>query len=214
MTEQLEHELRHLFAEDAERAPAATDLAAGALRRVRRRRNTRLAWAAGALVAASLATVALLGGGLLGGQPTGVVSPPTVAPQGPLPDGGSASCVEQYSPAAVNGRSFAFDGTVTAIGPGRSDRADTGLDLVAATFTVNEWFEGGSGSAVTVDITPPDAAPSSGASAPAYEVGTRLLVSGEPRWGGAPLTDAIAWGCGFTRYYDEETASSWRAASR
>jgi hypothetical protein len=49
-------------------------------------------------------------------------------------------------------------------------------------------------------------------SAPAYGIGNRLLVSGMPRRGGAALTDAIAWGCGFTRYYDKATADSWRAA--
>jgi hypothetical protein len=39
-------------------------------------------------------------------------------------------------------------------------------------------------------------------SPPSYSVGTRLLVSRE---------DAIAWGCGFTRYVDEETAAAWRS---
>jgi hypothetical protein len=72
----------------------------------------------------------------------------------------------------------------------------------------------GSGPTVTVDITPPQAGRSIDMSelVPAYGVGTRLLVSGAPRWGGSALTDAIAWGCGFTRYYDEATANSWRAA--
>jgi len=67
---------------------------------------------------------------------------------------------------------------------------------------------------VTLDMTPPQ--PDRGQavleSALSYGVGTRLLVSGEPRWGGAPLTDAIAWGCGFTRYYDPATADAWRNA--
>lgn len=49
-------------------------------------------------------------------------------------------------------------------------------------------------------------------SGPSYGLGTRLLVSGEPRWGGGALTDAMAWGCGFTRYYDKATADNWRAA--
>jgi hypothetical protein len=26
------------------------------------------------------------------------------------------------------------------------------------------------------------------------------------------MADAIAWGCGFTRYYDAETAQSWENA--
>ncbi len=49
---------------------------------------------------------------------------------------------------------------------------------------------------------------------PAYEVGKPLLVSGEPRWGGAPLKDAIAWSCGgFTRYYEPSVAAEWRTAT-
>jgi hypothetical protein len=39
-------------------------------------------------------------------------------------------------------------------------------------------------------------------SPPSYAVGTRLLVSGE---------DQIVWACGFTRYFDEETAAAWRS---
>ena len=49
---------------------------------------------------------------------------------------------------------------------------------------------------------------------PAYQIGTRLLVSGTPRWGGAPLADPIAWGCGFTRYYSRATAAEWSTATR
>ncbi len=46
----------------------------------------------------------------------------------------------------------------------------------------------------------------------AYGVGSRLLVSGEARWGGSPLEDPIGWGYGFSRYYDPETATAWRDA--
>jgi hypothetical protein len=210
MTERLEHELRQLFAEDAERATAPLRLAEQARRQVRHRRNIRLAWGSGALVAATAIAVAVVGGGgLLGGEPTGSPSPPVAAAQGPLPDGGAASCVEEYSPAAVTGRAFAFDGTVTDIGPARGD---AGLDLAAVSFTVHEWFAGGSGAAFTVDMTPPQAGGGTEDSPPAYAVGTRLLVSGEDRWGEASLDDAIAWGCGFSRYYDQTTANRWRTA--
>jgi hypothetical protein len=47
---------------------------------------------------------------------------------------------------------------------------------------------------------------------PLYEEGTRMLISGEPRWGGQPLDDAIAWSCGFTSYYEVNVADEWRAA--
>jgi hypothetical protein len=46
---------------------------------------------------------------------------------------------------------------------------------------------------------------------PPYAVGTRLLISGESRWG-AGLSDAVAWGCGFSRYHSTAEASEWRDA--
>lgn len=131
---------------------------------------------------------------------------------GPLGENGSAaSCVESYNIKSIGNRAFAFDGTIASIGDGAMDKADNGqLDTVAVTFQVNEWFKGGAGETVTVDLM----APSNniaGDETPAYEEGTRLLVSGEPRWGGAPLDDAIAWFCGgFTRYYEPAVADDWR----
>ena len=113
-------------------------------------------------------------------------------------------------------RAFAFDGTVTEIGKGTTNRPGSGhIDFSAVTFAVNEWFHGGSGSTVTIDMLDPSRSISEsidGKAPPSYAVGTRLLVSGEPRWGGVPLADAIGWGCGFTRYYDAATADEWRAA--
>lgn len=103
-----------------------------------------------------------------------------------------------------------------------TNRTAAVLPLVAVTFHVNQWFRGGSlvsATSVTVDIAPP--IPVDGRSTDdmamagqTYGVGTRLLVSGEPRWEGASLSDLIAWGCGFTRYQDPDTADSWRAAVR
>jgi len=133
-------------------------------------------------------------------------------------DSESQSCVEGYSPMAVAGRSFAFDGTVIAIGAPVSNSNGPGrdpLEVVGVTFRVNEWFRGHSGEVAVVDLYPPNS--TIGAielPAPAYEIGSRLLVSGEPRWGGAPLDSAIAWPCGFTRYFDPRTAAEWAAATR
>lgn len=125
----------------------------------------------------------------------------------PLDTASAALCVANYSPAAVADRSFAFDGTIRAVGEGTSNKPDKGdLDTVAVTFDVTEWFRGGEGPTVTVDM-------GRGAE---RAVGDRLLVSGEPRWGGAPLQDAIAWGgeCGgFTQTYDPAVAAEWRAAT-
>ena len=195
MTEQLEEDLRTLFHEDALRAPGASTLAGDVRRLTRRRRRVQFAWGgAGAALAASVALAAELGGG-------GVS----------VPDSGMASCVESYDVgASVAGRAFAFDGTVAAIGPASTDREGLDSGLVGVRFEVNEWFAGGNPDTVVVDLTQPDL-PGLDEVPPAYGVGTRLLVSGEPRWGGAPLDDPIAWGCGFTRYYDEATAGSWRA---
>jgi hypothetical protein len=141
---------------------------------------------------------------------------PTADRTGPLPDGADASCVESYAPQAVSNRSFAFDGEVVKIGASVSDRGDgADLNLPGVTFEVREWFSGGQGDTVTVDMQGAAAdSASSSELGDAYDIGSRLLVSGEPRWGGSPLTEPIAWGCGFSRYYDAETAAAWRDASR
>ena len=145
------------------------------------------------------------------------VAPPSVADgrTGPVgEDGRAASCAEGYSSKTIGNRSFAFDGTITKIGPGSTNKPDRGiLDTAAVSFAVDEWFKGGLGDSVTVDLMAlPSAVADDGT--PAYEVGTRLLVSGEPRWGGPPLQDAIAWSCGgFTRYYEPAVADDWRTGT-
>lgn len=137
---------------------------------------------------------------------------PTADRRGPLPDGGAASCVESYDPEAVTGRAFAFDGVVVAVGPSVSDRGDEAdLGLPGVTLEVREWFAAGRGDTVTVDLQPPTTGTTDPADPEyAYGVGSRLLVSGEARWGGAPLESPIAWGCGFSRYHDPGTAAAWR----
>jgi hypothetical protein len=160
----------------------------------------RLIWGAAALVVSTAAVVGVVALAELG-EPE---------PEGPTPSSMAPSCVETYLPTAIASRAFAFDGTVTGIGPARTNRTpaeDYGLNGV--TFAVSEWFHGGTGDTVAVDLPPPGA----GESAPSFAVGTRLLVSGEPRWGGAALADPIAWPCGFTRSYDAATATAWRGAS-
>ncbi|GAA3244354.1 hypothetical protein ACFO1B_32040 [Dactylosporangium siamense] len=190
-----------------------------AARRGQRRLNVVAATAAVAVVlGGGVAARGLWGGsGDLGQAPPATPSPatsfaatpynPITGRTGALPEGGIFDCVERYSPETVATRAFAFDGVVAAIGPARSNRPDMGqLDLVAVTFTVGEWFAGGSEPNAVVDMYP--AVNINGTAA--WAIGSRLLVSGGPRWGGAPLDAAIAWPCGFTRYYDPETAKSWR----
>jgi len=113
-----------------------------------------------------------------------------------------ASCVEGYNLTTLQGRAFAFDGTVSGIAAIQPPQADTDAraGYLAVSLTVHEWFRDGDQSSVTVTSV-------EGAS---FGVGTRLLVTGEPRFGGPPLQAPVAWSCGFTRDYDQSTAAAWR----
>lgn len=195
--------------------------------RGRRRDRGRMiaAAAAVALVAVTTAALALPDSQgqrserLAGEPPVSEPVPPAWdGRSGPLAEEGitRASCVETYSPTSLVNRAFAFDGTVSEIGASVTNRAGKGqLELAGVTFTVNTWYRGGEQDTIAVDLPRPVPAGSAvGQTGPSYEVGSRLLVSGEPRWGGAPLDQPIAWtACGgFTRYYDPETAEIWRGA--
>jgi hypothetical protein len=239
---QTEQDLRELFASQASGAPTADGLADGALVKVRRRRSVQrgvlggvgvLALAGVMLVSWTRADAPTLPGGptpvAQGSSPSSTSTPGSLnpfAPQG-SPTAGPAvgisgdaqSCAVEYSPAEVSLRAFAFDGTVVSIGAPLSNRAGSGvLPLAGVTFHVNDWFKGGSGDTVTVDMNQPSQAGNTGSSSSenglGYAVGTRLLVSGEPRWGGAPLDAAIAWTCGFTREYSPPVAAQWAQATR
>jgi hypothetical protein len=123
------------------------------------------------------------------------------------------SCIEEYSPGTLVQRSFAFDGTVASI----ELRSDSHLpsednQVHWVTFAVNRWFRGGSVSQVGVWIDSLNLETSVGTIE--AEPGTRLLVAGEPRWGGEPLQDPIAWPCGFTQPWTPGTAADWEAAFR
>lgn len=138
---------------------------------------------------------------------------PTVGRTGPLADGGASSCVRSYAAKAVGELGFAFDGVVVEFGASVSDRGDDAdLGLAGVTFEVREWFSGGQGETVTVDMQHPSEDALVSNADYAYGVGSRLLISGQPRWGGPPLQQPIAWGCGFSRYHDPATATAWREA--
>ena len=206
------------LAEDVHVGPAPIGDLLHRGRAARRRRRWVVAGAAAAcLLVAGVAVITTTGGDSGGPTSREALGDPTGGRRGELPTSGAASCVATWTedrPIAEQ-RDFAFDGVVTDIGPGRTNRPDSGeLGLVSVTFRVQEWFAGGTGPEVAVDMDPPlqEGQGRSGSDDdPAYAVGSRLLVSGAPRWGGAPLEDPIAWGCGFTRYYDQDTADSWRA---
>lgn len=174
----------------------------------RRRRWTVLTLiAAACLVAATLVFI----GWRSVGSPAPAATPQVVSGHGALPQGDQASCAKQYSPREVARRAFAFSGAVRSIGASRTNRKGVELPLVSATFSVDRWFSGGSGPVVTVDIADPKGR--SSLEPPPFTVGTRLLVSGEHRWGEASVKDLLAWSCGFTRYDDPATAEQWRAAT-
>ncbi|WP_040339537.1 hypothetical protein [Candidatus Blastococcus massiliensis] len=231
---ELEHTVRSALRAIADDAgtPAGQATARRAVERHRRDRRRRAGFLATAAAVTAVVAGVVAAGTLSGPAPEapiaaaveateegapapGAPSPSSApAPEPPVSatGGSAAECVEAYSPAAVAGRAFAFDGTVTAIGPARQDPTGSLTPISAVTFRVHDWYRGGSGETVTVDlntITGRRMIPS----IPDYQVGTRLLVSGEPRWGGAPLDAPIAWGCGFTQPYDARTAAAWAAVT-
>ncbi|MFE9205609.1 hypothetical protein [Micromonospora sp. NPDC007230] len=219
-----EQQLRDLFAADAARAPRASGLADGALRKVRHRRRVRTAWVSG--VAVSAVSLVVAGGMAVPRSDSPSIGAPSVVPTfgragEPVPGEEAAiSCVVEYSLPEVAKRAFSFDGTVIAIGPAR-ERPGSVPFGVGVTLRVHQWFRGGTSDTVTVNMPAPQfAATDDGLhnnfGSPTYGVGTRLLVSGEPRWGGEPLDYPIAWwGCGgFTRYYSPQVAAAWERATR
>lgn len=130
----------------------------------------------------------------------------------PVRDAG-ARCVEYYSPETLRNRAFAFDGIVVSIRLRRDPKLDVPEEehvrIPWVTFSVNRWYRGGSGQHVGVWIEHLNVTSSVGTIS--AERGTRLLVAGEPRWGGRPLDDPIAWACGFTQPYTPETAAQWKS---
>ncbi len=128
---------------------------------------------------------------------------------------GTERCVEEYSAETLRDVAFAFDGTILSIESRRDPRlpANEGPEdqiVPWVTFEVNRWYQGGSGDQVGVWIETLNTQTSVGTIA--GEPGTRLLVGGRPRWGGAPLDDPIAWACGFTQPWSEDAAAEWKAA--
>jgi hypothetical protein len=143
--------------------------------------------------------------------PSGDTEPGLVGDSEPGPVTSRGSCVEQYGPDTLSNRAFAFDGTVKSVEVRSDPKLPAGdQDVHWVTFTVNYWYKGGAGDEVGVWIEGLVLEDST-----AIEEGARLLVSGEPRWGGAPLEDAIAWICGgFTRGYTNEEANLWADSLR
>ena len=115
------------------------------------------------------------------------------------------SCVEPFSATALSERNFAFDGTITRVDvpePASQHPATEVVSATRVTFTVNEWFTGGSEGAVTLQTfsQPGMASTDDG---PDAAVGARLLVSGDADY---------LWACGFTQPYSKSAAETFQAA--
>lgn len=114
---------------------------------------------------------------------------PNVTP-GASGGSGSAFCVEPYSTTAIAHRTFAFEGTVSAI---NGDQV---------TFTVGTAYRGASGGTITLDAPGMTGATITSAGGPNLAVGERYLVAGD---------DHFVWACGYTQPYDAAVAAEWAA---
>ena len=119
--------------------------------------------------------------------------------------GSAGSCALEFNKSTLRDRAWAFDRTVESIGVTTDSRLGA---VPSATFAVRRWYKGGVGDRVTIQY---DAGAISEL-APSAGVGNRMLVSGEPRWGGQPLDDPVAWGCGFSSKWTETTERTWTDA--
>lgn len=208
MTDELSSRARALLTEIAGSAPELNAPVAVevARRRVRRRRTSVLLGAAAMCVVLVAAWVAAPRAGA-------DRSPSEGYPQavGAVPGPPGRSCSEMYSLDALRSRAFAFDGELVSIQPLDDERAAAApFKATLATLVVHEWFSGGEGERVEVEMLLPAAGTGATVEPPPVELGSRLLVSGELRAGGTSNEVRVAFGCGFTRYYDEATASQWR----
>ena len=145
--------------------------------------RTTLSLAGGMIAAGALAVAVLVG---QGGETPGSVPGGAIGP-------GSAACVEPYSTTTIGNRSFAFDGTVTAI------------DGEQVTFAVGTAYRGVSGSSVSLEAPGMTGTAVTSAGGPNLVVGERYLVAGD---------DRFVWGCGYTQPYDAAAAAQWAAALR
>ena len=179
---------------DADRLPSASLARIGARVREdvmatntapRKIRWPALGVAAGAVAVGALALVLVVG---QGGNAPGITPGSSV---GSSVGTGSASCVEPYSQTAITHRTFAFEGTVTAI------------DGEQVTFSVGTAYRGATGASITLDAPGMTGTTITSAGGPNLAVGERYLVAGD---------DHFVWACGYTQPYDDAAAAAWAAA--
>ena len=146
------------------------------------------------ILAAGVAAAAIVG--IIVVTTTNDDDKPTTAPTTSVsstltPSIGIGSCVESYSIRTLPNRELAFDGTVGAV------------NGVEVTFTVNNWYKGGTESTVTLDGTGMVGGAITSAGGLTLNIGERYLVAGD---GG------FVWSCGFTQPYEPGIAQQWSDA--
>lgn len=214
MTDGLDDQIRNALALEAHQAPTNAFLARDVRARVRK---SRLRMGGGVL--AVVATAGIFATTLGVGSPSNqnydrgnqlvADSSPSPFQQGALKGSAQESfCVRVYSPTEAARMEFALDGTVETVTPPETNAPESREGLWKVEFRVNRWFTHGSGNRTTLYMLNPEPMGDSEDIGPRYSIGTRLLVSGE-----SAAKAATAWGCGFTRYYDEATAEAWALAA-
>lgn len=113
-------------------------------------------------------------------------------------------CATSYTPEQLTQRAWAFDGTIARFGTDTS----TGRTYRTATFDVRRWLRGAStAGTITVRFDFP-AGNTDSAAARDATVGQRFfVVDGTADTPTEPLP--IAYGCGYTQPWSQETAELW-----
>ncbi len=225
----IEAGVKSIFVDEALEAPSDTRLAIEVRSKVEKTRKRRVALATlGVATVTSCLVLLASRGAIPTTQPSatdlqpsrpdgdGVHDSKTIEPSGPLPHSGSASCVEPYSMDTLAARHISFDGTIQNISPTESrGGGKQASDYAEVAFAVNRMFRGPRREQIVVLLPKPDSnGPSLPQAPPPYEVGMRLLVSGERLSVKEASNPYVAWGCGFTRYWDSTTADHWDQAGR
>lgn len=126
-------------------------------------------------------------------------APPSAPRTGALSTTSTESCARPYDRQGLRAQAFAVDATVDSF-----RRHGQRVEL-----HVTEWFRGGSGETLSIaglgDPDAPGRDPSSEWGQP-YDVGTRLLISGQYADDGSLLV----WHCGYTRYWSRDDLATWR----
>ncbi|MFI5712005.1 hypothetical protein [Kribbella sp. NPDC051620] len=161
-------------------------------------------------IAAGVAVLAVVGAVVSGSQQE---TPPVAGnqPTAPTPSyrsGGAASCVAAPEGEWLRKQAFAFDGTVLTIEePGDGPSLFIRQHYTLVTFKVGHWYKAGPAEQVQILVpgpVDPQTAAGSTEEGLYFEVGSRLLVSGQVIGG-----VQTAWSCGFSRPYNEGTAREW-----